>query len=333
MNNLIISKAPFRVSLAGGGTDIKAYCSQFGGKVIGFSIDKYVITTFVPKKFNNVNEITGNQNEKFSSYFEVKNKYLSQAIKVLDIKNNFNASIISDAPPCTGLGGSASFLNSFILAGKKSAGVELSKIDLAKISSNIEIMNLHRSVGRQDHYLSSLGGMNFLEFDNNLETSVSNIFLKEKCINYINERLLLFYTNITRSAGKTLNDQSQKIEQADKDTIQLLHDIKSLVSSMYDALINDTPDIIGPILKEHWAKKTLLSSENNNNYINDLIELAYKNGADGCKTLGAGGGGFILISAKEGMHSKIRNVFLDYKIKELEFNIDFKGTVANNIIF
>ncbi|HHB1651128.1 hypothetical protein [Bacillus sp. TE8-1] len=331
MNKIIVSRAPFRVSLAGGGTDIISYCSKFGGQVIGFSIDRYVVTTLLPRNFQGVNDFLSYNNEFFSDYSEIKNRYLLHALRVLNLNQNFKASILSDAPPNTGLGGSAAFLNSFIYAGAEIGNSNYSRVELAELSSNVEIEDLNRPVGKQDHYLSSLGGMNLLTFDEKLNVLPTKINVKDKCIHYFNSRLMLFYTNITRSAGKVLSDQSNKMERSNKNAINLMHDIKSLVNPMYDAIINDNPNEIGPIIAEHWYRKRSLTNSKTDDQISQLIDLAYKNGADGCKIIGAGGGGFVLVSSKEGMQQKIRDAFTKNKIKELKFNIEFEGVSANTI--
>jgi D-glycero-alpha-D-manno-heptose-7-phosphate kinase len=331
MNKIVVSRAPFRISLAGGGTDIISYCSKFGGQVIGFSIDRYVVTTLLPRNFQGVNDFLSHDNESFSEYSQIKNQYLLHALKALNFNRNFKASILSDAPPNTGLGGSAAFLNSFIYAAGEVVDSNFSMVELAELSSSVEIEDLNRPVGKQDHYLSSLGGMNLLTFDEKLNVSHTKINVKDKCIHYFNSRLLLFYTNITRSAGKVLSDQSNKMEKSNQDTINLMHDIKSLVSPMYDAIINDNPDEIGPILAEHWYRKRSLTNSSADDQISELIDLAYKNGAYGCKILVAGGGGFILFCSKEGMLQKIRAAFTKNNIKELKFNIEFEGISANTI--
>ncbi|KAA8783808.1 D-glycero-alpha-D-manno-heptose-7-phosphate kinase [Paenibacillus sp. 4624] len=331
MNNVVVTKAPFRISLAGGGTDITSYCSRFGGQVIGFSIDRYVVTTLLPRNFYDENHVISGDNELLPNFSTEAKDYVLHALSETNLKHKFKASILTDAPPNTGLGGSAAFLNSFISASKNIVNTNLTKSELAELSSRVEIEKLKRPVGKQDHYLSALGGMNLLTFDKSLTVTASKITVKEQCKNYLNSRLLLFYTNIKRSAGDVLSDQSNQISRSNLETTNLMHDIKSLVMPMLSALENDKPDEIGCLLAEHWHRKKSLTKNNEKDEISQLISLCYKSGADGCKILGAGGGGFILVSAKEGMQQKIRDELAKYNIIEFKFNIEFDGTSSTKI--
>jgi len=331
MSRIIISKAPFRISLAGGGTDIFSWCSKYGGQVIGFSIDRYVITTLLPRNFQSHNEVSLENSEIFTEVSEINNEYLSLAIQKSAIRNNFKMSILSDAPSKSGLGGSAAFLNSIIYAFKNNEQTPITKCALAELSSSIEIDDLMRPVGKQDHYLSSLGGVNLLTFDRDNHVDIKKIELKEKCLNYFNGNMMLFFTNIRRSAGKVLMRQSDQINHYDSATIHIMNEIKELVKPMHDAITSDNPYDIGRILKEHWKLKKMLSKNDADEMISQLMDICYKNGADGFKILGAGGGGFILVSAAEEYKSKIKSELRKFNIHELEFKVDFSGTTADVI--
>ncbi len=332
MDKTVIVKTPFRISLAGGGTDVSSYCKKYGGTVIGFSINKYIIVTLRTNSFYQKNEVVINNTiETFGNDREIYNKYLRELVHITPLKDFYKMSVLSDVPEQTGLGGSATFLNSIIYARKLVNQESIAKNKLAELSSQIEIENLNRSVGKQDHYLTTLGGMNLLEFDTNMNTSYKQIFVGKNCREYFKSRLLLFYSNISRSAGTVLLEQDNKIKNANESTIKLMHEIKDLVNPMYQAILDDNPNKIGPIIAEHWNKKQQLSSKVVNSRISQLIDICYKNGADGCKILGAGGGGFILVSVKEGYQEQLRKVMKMENIQELEFDIEFNGTVSKTI--
>lgn len=334
MQKIVMSKAPIRLSLAGGGSDIICYCSKFGGKVIGFSLDSYVITTIMSKNsFLHKNQTQYFNCQEFKDTSELENPFLMHALNTCEINGNYKMSILSDTPPGSGLGGSAAFLNSVISAAWSLEHESLEKTVLAEKSSSIEINQLKLPVGKQDHYLSALGGVNLLNFKKDLSVEVIPVQVKEKCANYFKNRLLLFYTNISRKASKQLEYQSQKIEENNMKTIQLVDNIKALVEPMYQAILNDRPDEIGMLIKEHWDHKRAVHSGKVDTDINDLFKVCYQNGADGCKILGAGGGGFIVVSVREGMQESIRSVLRTYNMKELEFNIDYTGTIVKHIEF
>ncbi len=317
--------------MGGGGSDIISYSSKFGGKVIGFSIDSYVTSMIsAQSEFQKKNIIKYYDVEEIENSSEITNPFLRAAIDDADVKSRYSLSILSDTPAGSGLGGSAAFLNSVVIAAYSLDHECMSKEELAEKSSNIEIEKLRLPVGKQDHYLSSLGGMNMITFNKDSTVEIEPIEVKENCAKYLKDRLLLFHTNICRKAGEQLKFQSKKIVENNKKAICLVDYMKELTEDVYHAFSSDSPDEIGPTIQKHWKYKYSLNNKVNSD-INDLFELCYKNGADGCKILGAGGGGFILISTKEGAQQEIRRILTDKNMRELKFDIDYGGTRIYNI--
>lgn len=332
MGKTIVSKSPFRISLGGGGSDIISYSRRFGGKVIGFSIDSYVTSIIsAQSEFQKKNIIKYYDVEELENSSEITNPFLRAAIEVADVKSRYSLSILSDTPAGSGLGGSAAFLNSVVSAAYSLEHECMSKEELAEKSSGIEIEKLGLPVGKQDHYLSSLGGMNMITFNRDGIVEIEPIEVKENCARYLKDRLLLFHTNICRKAGEQLEFQSKKIVENNEKTIILVDYMKELVGDVYHAFSSDSPDEIGPTIQKHWKYKYSLNNNKVNSDINDLFELCYKNGADGCKILGAGGGGFVLISTKEGAQQEIRRILTEKNMRELKFDIDYDGTQIYNI--
>lgn len=332
MGKTIVSRAPFRISLGGGGSDIISYSSRFGGKVIGFSINSYVTSIITSHSdFSKKNAAKYYDVEEFTDLSEISNPFLKKALEVSDIKGKYSMSVLSDTPAGSGLGGSAAFLNSVISGAYALEHEKLEKAELAEKSSSIEIESFGLPVGKQDHYLSALGGMNMVKFNTDGTTEIEPVRVKENCERYFRERLLLFHTNICRKAGEQLEHQSKKIVENNDKTIWLVDSMKELVDSVYSALISDSPDEIGPIIQTHWKYKYSLNDNKVNSDLNDLFELCIKKGADGCKILGAGGGGFILVSTREGKQDDIRQLLIGKNMRELKFDIDYGGTQIYNI--
>ncbi|SHM13986.1 D-glycero-alpha-D-manno-heptose-7-phosphate kinase [Ruminococcus flavefaciens] len=313
--------------MGGGGSDIISYSSKYGGKVIGFSIDSYVTSMIsAQNEFQKRNVIKYYDVEEYENSSEITNPFLRAAMEISDVTSRYSMSILSDTPPGSGLGGSAAFLNSVISAAYSLEHDSLKKEELAEISSSIEIEKLKLPVGKQDHYLSALGGMNMITFNKDGTVEIEPIRVRENCAGYLKNRLLLFHTNICRKAGEQLEFQSKKIVENNEKTICLVDYMKELVGDVYNAFSSDSPDEIGPIIQKHWKYKYSLNNNKVNSDMNDLFELCYKNGADGCKILGAGGGGFILISTKEGAQQEIRRILTEKNMRELKFDIDYGGT-------
>lgn len=333
MNQITICKAPLRISLAGGGTDTQSYCSKYGGEVIGFAIDRYVISTYYPFRIDGNKSYLSDDALKMSDNQGLFDDYTKLALQSAGLNNieSFQLNTISDVPAGVGLGGSAAYLNSVISVLKYAQGSLNDAQYIADLSSNIEIQKLCRNVGKQDHYLSAYGGLNHLEFDKSLNASVTSIQVGDNCKQYFNENLLLFYTGISRSASEVLSDQIVTNNSPADSPKRKLDCIRALVKPMRECIESDDPSRIGELLLEHWKIKSTLSKKVSNKKMDEVISVALRNGSDGCKVLGAGGGGFLLISTKNGMQSEVRNVFSNYGYTELPFNFNPKGLLVNSM--
>lgn len=328
-SKLVVCKAPLRISLAGGGTDIHSYCSKFGGEVIGFAINRFVITSIYTQSLD------GKSRFLCDGQFSINSSDSNYTDVVLE-KYNFNPSgiylnTISDVPAGVGLGGSGAYLNSLLSALDMIHSVPLNPCQIADRSSDIEIVDLKRNVGRQDHYISALGGMNLLKFDSDMKTTVKNLVVGDRCKQYFEENLLLFYTGISRSASDILNSSGVKGESCKGNTFEKLHDIRSLVEPMSECIIRDSPTNIGEILHEHWEIKSSIANRISNKLLNKSVSDLMSLGADGCKLVGAGGGGFLLVSSKDRKQSDIRNYMDKLGFKELTFCYEKSGLITKAI--
>lgn len=321
-----LTKAPMRISLAGGGTDLASYASQFEGSVLGLAIDRYVSVAMYPRSFDDKVYASWEYLESAPSANELNNTFGRAALNRLGISNNVQIATFADAPSGTGLGGSGAFLVALLHSGDRNIRNIADKFQLAEEASAIEMNDLNLSVGKQDHYMASLGGLQLLKFKRDLSVEVITLQPGPKCRNYFSERLLLFFTGQRRVAGEVLSAQSKRLESGDQKTLESLHAIHSLVEPMQAAIRDDNPDLIGPLLDRHWKEKSRLSSKVKVGNIDHLYELALSNGADGGKILGAGGGGFLLLSAREGQEHRLRNAMLQTGIQELKFGCDEHGT-------
>lgn len=323
VDHVTTARSPLRISLAGGGTDIISYASKFEGQVIGFAINKYVSVTIYPRSFYNEVLVKGEFLENVKSVNHLKNLFIYSALKKLKIENNIQISTLSDVPSGTGLGGSAAFLVSLFHAANPG---KANKLDLAESASMLEINDLKLSVGKQDHYLASLGGMQLMRFNKDSTVTVNSIDPGPKCLDYFSNRLLLFYTGKIREASKILEYQAQKTSSGDFSVLNSLHSIKNLVRPMLDAINQDSPDLIGPILDKHWKAKSKLSKDISTDHLDKVYAQALFCGADGGKIVGAGGGGFLLLSVIEGKQQKIRDLMNEFRMPEMEFDLDSTGT-------
>ncbi|AJR05498.1 hypothetical protein C9J03_25510 [Photobacterium gaetbulicola] len=329
--SIAVARSPLRISLAGGGSDVVSYASRFGSDVVGLAINKYVTVTIHPNQFEGSIKAYWEKAEHAENLEALENSFGKFALMRSGHFGNTQVMVQADAPSGTGLGGSGAFLVSMIHAGRIANNQSVDKGELAEAASSVEIDDLKRMVGKQDHYMASLGGLQHLSFNTNLEADTSSLNMGKNCIDYFNNRLLLFYTGQRRNAGEILKDQASSVKVNNSSTIERIHKIRELVPDMLHAIRCDNPCDIGPILLAHWREKVGLGKKVGNSFIANCEELAMKNGADGFKLLGAGGGGFILISSKPGYQEQLRRVFSEAGLSELPFQYGNSGTMATSL--
>lgn len=293
------SKAPFRISFAGGGTDIPKWFLQNGGQVISTTIDKYVYVTVELIESTSVNVHAYDLNIEKSFNIENLNydgnfDFCKAVLKHFKIKKGCNIYIHSDLPSGSGMGTSSSLLVALISVFSKISNQLLSKEEIAKLACEIERNELSQAGGYQDQYASSFGGLNFIKFDKDIEVNPIDMdFTKLYELNY---RLILCYTGKTHISSEI---QAKMIKNYGKsDFIEGMKELKKLALKI-QGILRDTPieklDEFGYALHEAWIAKKKLSNKITNEEIEKLYLYSLENGAIGGKLLGAGGGGHLLL--------------------------------------
>jgi D-glycero-alpha-D-manno-heptose-7-phosphate kinase len=233
-------------------------------------------------------------------------------------------SSMADIPAGTGLGSSGSFATSLIKALSVHYRKNMSNLDVAEMACQVEIDVLGEPVGKQDQFISAIGGITELNFmqdgsvkSNPLDISMDTIFQLE-------DNLLLFFTGISRSAGKILSDQSVRSLENDSEMIQNLHYVKELGMRSKNALLMGNTEEFAKIMHEHWQHKQKRSLGMSNQFIDEAYKLGIENGAIGGKLVGAGGGGFLLFYAHD--KKSLRECMKKFGLEEVRFKFDFEGT-------
>lgn len=323
---MIITRTPFRISFAGGGSDLASYYEKYGGAVVSTTIDKYMYLSMHQYFFKNGFLLKYSQTENVNHLKDIKHNIIREVFKIYKIKGvDFNSS--ADIPSGTGLGSSSAFTSGLINLCNAYNETYKNKEEIAQEACHIEIDLLKEPIGKQDQYACACGGLNFIEFDPSGRVNIEKIFLTTKGYNKLEKNLLLFYTGQTRAASSILNDQKKNTINNNKN-IENLHKMVTLAKELKNELLNDNIDAMGEILHKGWLYKKELASGISNKFIDLHYEKAIRNGALGGKILGAGGGGFLLFYVPENKHQKVRQALKD--LKELEFRFDNKGT---NIIY
>jgi len=326
---MIITRTPFRISFAGGGTDLEAFYSRHLGCVLSAAIDKYMYVSIHPYFNSNQIWLKYSKTECASSYNQIEHKCFRQVL--YDFKlNGVEITTTADVPAGTGLGSSSSFTVGLLLALYSHLGVFASKERLAQEASAIEINKLKEPIGKQDQYAASYGGLNFIRFHPDGTVSVDPVIMKSETLRRLQENLLMFYTGDVRSASAILKEQRENTKRKDK--FNNLKKMTELAHSLLDSLRDNNLSLFGEILHEGWLLKKTLAGGISNGEIDHYYNIALKNGAKGGKLLGAGGGGFLLFYCEKEEQGKLRLALSN--LKELKFRFDFEGAkviyIGNN---
>jgi len=318
---MIITKTPFRISFAGGGSDLKEYYLKYGGSVLSVSINKYVYLSMHPYFYDNKFFLKYSKTEETDNVENIKHKILKQVLKDYKIKGiDFSSS--ADIPSGTGLGSSSAFTAGLATLCNAYTNKYMSQENVSSYACDVEINKLKEPIGKQDQYACSVGGLNFIRFKQDDTVSIEKILLKNESINKLESNLLMFYLGSTRSASSILAEQKVNISNELK--IKNLHKMVKLSEELKKELENKNIDSMGDILHRGWMYKKELASQISNDKIDYYYDLAIKNGAAGGKLLGAGGSGFLLIYVPLSKQKSVRNVLTE--LYELNFSFENEGS-------
>tara|TARA_B000000557_G_scaffold114991_3_gene93107 strand:+ start:570 stop:1550 length:981 start_codon:yes stop_codon:yes gene_type:complete len=326
---MIIIRSPQRISIGGGGTDLKSYYSRFGGEFISAAIDKYIYVSII-KPFKNGIYLKYSDNEKVTKIGDITHPIFREVLKKYESSNNqIEITTLADIPSGTGLGSSGSFTTALIKGLHSYRYLDISKRDLAEAACEIEIDILKEPIGKQDQYISSFGGIKQFEINKKGDVVVKNLSISQETQTNLEENLLLFFTGYTRKASSILQDQDKKTSKEDSFMLEQMHFVKEMCSNIRLALEKGDVEKFGDLLNRHWQEKKKRSENMSNDKIDQYYEIALNNGAIGGKVVGAGGGGFLLFYANDAR--TLRKKLSSLGLSELRFRFDFEGTKQINI--
>lgn len=306
---IIRAKAPLRLGLAGGGTDVSPYCDQFGGAILNATINKFAYATLVPRNDNKVifkcHDIDEYYEYENINFFDRNDKEIrlikgihNRIKKEYDIEEplSYKLETYVDAPPGSGLGSSSTLVVAIVAAFSDWLGLPLGEYDIAILAYKIEREDLGFSGGKQDQYAAAFGGFNFMEFYNN-NVLVNPLRIKQDYINELEFSLLLYYTGTSRLSSKIIDAQIKNVTDKSSKSIDAMHDLKNFAFKMKESLLRGNLSSIGEILHQSWLSKKEMADEISNPVVDEIYNTALKNGALGGKMSGAGGGGYMMFHA------------------------------------
>lgn len=320
---MIISRTPFRISFAGGGSDLPSYYRGARGAVVSSTIDQSMYVT-VNERFDDTIRVSYTKTEIVSRPDDLQHEIVRACLRKLEIERKVEITTIADIPAGTGLGSSSTLtvglLNALHAYAHRFAGAER----LAKEACEIEIEALSKPIGKQDQYAAAYGGLNYIEFRPDESVLVEPIVCAPATRRRLDESLLLFYTGIRREADVILSEQRQRTEEGK--TTERLAKLVGMADELRAALWGNRPRAMGEILHEAWMVKRKIASGITDPQIDAWYEEARAAGAVGGKLLGAGGGGFLLLYCEPEEQRRLRARMAEVGLREVEFALEGEGS-------
>ncbi|GAA2253882.1 GHMP kinase [Streptomyces amakusaensis] len=326
---VVTARSPLRVSLAGGGTDLPSYSSRYGGLVISCAINRYVGVTVFPREFRGRARVVVEGYSEHDHTDQHPNPMTRACLLRAGLHSGYQLTAFSDVPSGCGLGGSGAFAVSVLHAG--SGGARPPARTLAESAAEVEISDLGRPVGKQDHYMAAYGGIRLLRFHPSGSVDPDPLVLAPAFRAELESQLLLFHTGTSRDAGSILADQNKRTLQGHSDALRRLHAIRSLADEMTGALESRDMGAVAGLINEHWSLKARLSARVSSPRLQALHDTALEAGAAGAKLLGSGGGGFLLLVCPRNRQSEVRRAMDEQGLPELSFRFTDSGSRSGRL--
>jgi len=320
---MIVTRAPLRLPLGGGGSDLPFYSSKFGGLLVSVAINKYNYIIVEKRDFYDEFFIRYSKTEIVKKVSDIEHTRIRAALEYLNITEPLEITAISDVPAGTGLGSSSTFLVALLKALHAYKREDISGKKLAEEASDIEINILKEPIGKQDQYMASIGGLLQLEIEKNGNVLASPLNISFSTMEELENNTLLFSTGVKRDASDVINDQTKNAE-SDEEKMKQMHIIKDIGKEIRKALEDGDTLKVGRWLNAHWETKKKFSKKMSSDSIDKYYEIGLKNGAIGGKLVGAGGGGFLLFYC-DNNKKQLRDALTKEGLKELPFKFDMDG--------
>jgi D-glycero-alpha-D-manno-heptose-7-phosphate kinase len=327
------SKAPLRISFAGGGTDVSPYTEAHGGLVLNVTIDKYVYASL--RLANHPHVRVHSLDYDVVAKYEVDQPLpydgrldLVKAVisRLVPAGNTQGLSVFtqSDAPPGSGLGSSSSMFVCLIGLLQRWQRLPLTAYDIAELAYQIERVDLGLRGGRQDQYAATFGGFNFIEFHRDA-TVVNPLRIPHETVNELNYNLLLCYTGQTRLSAGIITAQVDNYLQQQPGVLEAMEELKTIATTMKNALLQGHLTEFGGLLHEAWQNKQRLATQISTPFIQELYQVALAQGALGGKISGAGGGGFMMFYCPFERKHRVAAALERMGARVVDYHFDFAG--------
>lgn len=318
---MIITRTPFRISFAGGGSDLPSYYRQEEGAVLSTTIDKYMYIVIHPHFNREKIQLKYSRTELVDNISQIAHPIFREVLNMYQL-HGVDINSIADIPAGTGMGSSSSFTVGLLNALRAYIGKYSSAEKLASLACHVEIDLVGSPIGKQDQYAAAYGGLNFITFRQDDSVKVEKVIMRPETKRTLEENLLLVFIGGKHNANDILRNQSSAISNTEK--LKTQQRMVQLAYELRDSLQGNQLDDFGRILHEGWLLKRSLVRGISNNDIDDYYQRGINAGAIGGKLLGAGGAGFLLFYCPKGRQADFRRAMSHFP--ETAFSFDNQGS-------
>jgi D-glycero-alpha-D-manno-heptose-7-phosphate kinase len=321
---VIISRTPFRISLLGGGSDLRQYYSVRSGSVVAMAINRYMYVT-VNKRFDDTIRVSYTKTEIVDRVDDLEHDLIREAMRMVGVSGGIEVTTIADLPAGIGLASSSTVTVGVLNALYAFQGQHVSAEELARQACEIEVDVLRKPIGKQDQYVAAYGGFQHVRFNPDETVEVNPIICSKEATDHVMSRLLLFYTGMQRSAGSVLRHAQKRIGSNGhvKATVDQL---VWLSTELRCQLLRNETAQLGHLLDRAWELKKRMASSVTNGALDDYYRKARDAGAEGGKILGAGAGGCLLVCVPPRHQARVRRVMDRAGLKEIPFAMERQGS-------
>jgi D-glycero-alpha-D-manno-heptose-7-phosphate kinase len=334
------SRAPLRLGLAGGGTDVSPYCDLYGGFVMNAAIDKYAYAMIDPSPtgvavFESldhacqwslsdmpIDQVNGSLRLLVGAYQRINTDFLDGKRPAVRIRT------YSDAPPGSGLGSSSTMVVAIVTALTEYFSLPLGEYEIAHLAYQIEREDLALAGGKQDQYAAAFGGFNFMEFHSQDRVIVNPLRIKDWMLAELEASLLLYFTGVSRESAKIIDEQVRNTTVGAQKSVDAMHELKQEAVQMKEALLKGDLSAFSRIFQRGWEAKKRMASSVSNPMIDALERVAVAHGARATKVSGAGGGGFMMFVCDPSDRVRLSNALKAQGGSLLDFHFNPQGAVA-----
>jgi D-glycero-alpha-D-manno-heptose-7-phosphate kinase len=331
------SKAPLRLGLGGGGSDVSPYSDIYGGAVLNATIDQYAYCTIEETDSGSIvihaadlglrKKYPCELNLPVDGYLDLHKGVYNRIMRNFGITKplSFKLTTYCDAPPGSGLGSSSTMVVAIIKAFAEWLNLPLGDYDMAYLAYQIERIDLGLGGGKQDQYAATFGGFNFIEFYKDDRVIVNPLRVKRWIIDELEVSMVLYYTGASRSSDKIIREQQKNTRTGKKPQIEATHKIKQNSYIMKDFLLKGDIIHFAKALGKEWENKKKMAASITNNNIEKIYDAAIKSGAYGGKVSGAGGGGFMFFTIDPVRRLNLIDALNSFSGKVLNFHFSENG--------